>query len=90
MAVRGRRQPHRTGHFPPDETVRAAVVLKPGDPVRKVYEELVLDLGVSGAEVLRAALWELHRRESIRKARRESRATAAAAQPENKELPKAG
>ncbi|WP_158839122.1 hypothetical protein [Streptomyces sp. NRRL S-1022] len=88
MAVRGRKQPHRhgTGHLPPNETVRASVVLKPGDYVRGLYEELVRDMGVSGAEVLREALMELHKRESRRKAR--EAAKNAAANPQ--ELPKAG
>ncbi|WP_331729761.1 hypothetical protein [Streptomyces chartreusis] len=66
--------------------MRAAAVLKPGDYVRSLYEELVSDMGISGAEVVREALIELHKRESRRKARR------AAANPDTdpQELPQAG
>ncbi|MFE1130830.1 hypothetical protein ACFW6R_29675 [Streptomyces albidoflavus] len=87
MAVRGRQQPGRTGVFPAGEPVRATVMLKPGDHVRRLYEELVQDMGVSGAEVLREALMELHRREARRKARRNA---AAAASPHEQELPQTG
>ncbi|MET7621789.1 hypothetical protein ACWC5O_45485 [Streptomyces sp. NPDC001450] len=89
MAVRGRQQPGRTGVFPPDRPLRATVMLKPGDYVRTLYEELVNDLGISGAEVLREALVELHRRESIRKSRRASKA-AREAGTTDEELPQAG
>jgi hypothetical protein len=86
VAVRGRSQPHRTGIFPPGESVRAAAVLKPGDYVRGLYEELVSDMGISGAEVVREALIELHKRESRRKAR----SAAKNANTNAKELPQAG
>lgn len=45
------------------------MLLYPEDVERKLYEELVNDLGVSGAEVLREALRELHKRETKRKER---------------------
>lgn len=86
MAVRGRQQPGRTGVFPADKPLRATVMLKPGDYVRGLYEELVTDMGISGAEVLREALTELHKRETRRKARQ-----SAKADPNHvEELPKAG
>ncbi|MEY9998197.1 hypothetical protein ABIE67_010318 [Streptomyces sp. V4I8] len=86
MAVRGRQQPGRTGVFPADKPLRATVMLKPGDYVRGLYEELVNDMGISGAEVLREALTELHKREARRKARQAPKVAAHA----NQELPKAG
>ncbi|WP_158690433.1 hypothetical protein [Streptomyces sp. PsTaAH-124] len=58
--ARGRPHPKSTA-FPADKSVRAAVVLQPGEPVRRMYEELVVLMGVSGAEVLREALVELHK-----------------------------
>lgn len=42
--------------------MRATVVLKPGESARSHYEELVKAMGVSGAQVLREALAELHRK----------------------------
>lgn len=86
MAVRGRQQPGRTGVFPSDKPLRATVMLKPGDYVRGLYEELVNDLGISGAEVLREALTELHKREARRKARQAPKA----AQNAGEELPRTG
>lgn len=85
-APRGHKQSGRSGHFPADKAVRATVMLDPGEYVRTLYEELVRDMDVSGAEVLREAIRELHRRESRRKAR-EAAKTANTA-PE--ELPQAG
>jgi hypothetical protein len=61
--VRGRPHPKSTV-FHADKPVRAAVVLMPGEPVRRMYEELVVLMGVSGAEVLREALVELHRQKA--------------------------
>ncbi|QUC63811.1 hypothetical protein IOD14_44000 (plasmid) [Streptomyces sp. A2-16] len=66
--VRGLQHKPRTV-YPPDKAVRAVVLLYPEDVERKLYEELVNDLGVSGAEVLREALRELHKRETKRKER---------------------
>ncbi|MFJ2008467.1 hypothetical protein [Streptomyces chartreusis] len=86
MAVRGRQQPGRTGVFPEDKPLRATVMLKPGDYVRGLYEELVKDMGISGAEVLREALTELHKREARRKARRTPKEAAHTVE----ELPQAG
>ncbi|MFF9128415.1 hypothetical protein ACF09J_35115 [Streptomyces sp. NPDC014889] len=80
--VRGLQHKNRTVH-PPEKAVRATVILHPGDEERPLYEELVSELGVSGAEVLRQAIRELHRRQSYRKTRA---ARAAAA----KEAPRAG
>lgn len=86
MSVRGRQQQNRSGVFPANKPLRATVMLKPGEYVRGLYEELVNDMGISGAEVLREALMELHKRESRRKAR-----TAAKNAPtDTQELPKAG
>ncbi|MFD8851562.1 hypothetical protein [Streptomyces sp. NPDC059604] len=86
MAVRGRQQPGRTGVFPADKPLRATVMLKPGDYVRGLYEELVNDMGISGAEVLREALAELHKRETRRKVRQSAKADPNRVE----ELPKAG
>lgn len=86
MAVRGRQQQHRTGIFPADKPLRATVMLKPGEYVRGLYEELVVDMGISGAEVLREALVELHKREARRKAREAAKNAAT----DTRELPKAG
>lgn len=86
MAVRGRQQPGRTGVFPADKPLRATVMLKPGDYVRSLYEELVNDMGISGAEVLREALTELHKREARRKARHSPKA----ALHDSEELPQTG
>jgi len=61
--VRGRPHPKSTV-FPADKSLRAAVVLQPDEPVRRMYEELVVLMGVSGAEVLREALVELHRQKA--------------------------
>ncbi|MFJ7049866.1 hypothetical protein ACIQVC_41615 [Streptomyces sp. NPDC101112] len=80
--VRGLQHKNRSVH-PPEKPVRATVILHPGDEERPLYEELVSELGVSGAEVLRQAIRELHRRQSYRKTRA---ANAAAA----KEAPQAG
>ena len=54
-APRGHKQSGRSGNFPADKAVRATVMLDPGDYVRTLYEELVKDMDVSGAEVLREA-----------------------------------
>ncbi|WP_143670318.1 hypothetical protein [Streptomyces antimycoticus] len=63
--ARGRPHPKSTV-FPADKSVRASAVLEPGEPVRRMYEELVVLMGVSGAEVVRAALIELHKRKAPR------------------------
>lgn len=85
-APRGHKQSGRSGNFPPDRAVRATVMLDPGEYVRTLYEELVKDMNVSGAEVLREAIRELHKRESRRKARELAKQT----QNVSEELPKAG
>ncbi|MFG2176957.1 hypothetical protein ACGFMO_37285 [Streptomyces niveus] len=55
--------PHpKTTEFNRGRDMRATVVLKPGEAARTQYEELVKKLGVSGAQVLREALAELHRK----------------------------
>lgn len=61
---RGRQHRNRSTSFPEDRAVRATVMLQPGEDVRRMYEELVVSMGVSGAEVLREALAELHRKRS--------------------------
>ncbi|MFE4777817.1 hypothetical protein [Streptomyces sp. NPDC056713] len=58
--------------------------------MRTLYEELVKDMNVSGAEVLREAIRELHKRESRRKARETAKQAAMNASAETRELPKAG
>ncbi|MEU0289279.1 hypothetical protein [Streptomyces sp. NPDC006147] len=68
----GRRGVQHTGRsttFPADKSLRAQLVLHPGEELRDVYEELVTEMGLSGAEVLREALKLLHQRETRRKAR---------------------
>ncbi|MFI9824609.1 hypothetical protein ACIHFC_29770 [Streptomyces sp. NPDC052013] len=68
----GRRGVQHTGRsteFPADKSLRAQLVLHPGEELREAYEELVTEMGLSGAEVLREALRVLHRRETRRKAR---------------------
>ncbi|MEU0743969.1 hypothetical protein [Streptomyces sp. NPDC006134] len=55
--------PHpKTTEFNRGRDMRATVVLKPGEQARVHYEELVKAMGVSGAQVLREALAELHRK----------------------------
>lgn len=80
---RGRLHRNRSMVWPSDKTVRATLVLYPGDEERRIYEELITEMRVSGAQVLREALKELHKRETRRKERR-ARMSA------KKELPKAG
>ncbi|MGW6412207.1 hypothetical protein ACWF95_34140 [Streptomyces vinaceus] len=57
--------------------MRATVVLKPGEAARIHYEELVQEMGVSGAQVLRDALAELHRKR-VRSRKTKQQATEAA------------
>ncbi|GAA0707155.1 hypothetical protein GCM10009548_95030 [Streptomyces malaysiensis subsp. malaysiensis] len=85
-APRGHKQSGRSGNFPADKAVRATVMLDPGEYVRTLYEELVQDMNVSGAEVLREAIRELHKRETRRKAREAAKNAANTPQ----ELPQAG
>ncbi|MFE2749588.1 hypothetical protein ACFXKX_35610 [Streptomyces scopuliridis] len=55
--------PHpKTTEFNRGRDMRATVVLKPGEAARIHYEELVKEMGVSGAQVLREALAELHQK----------------------------
>ncbi|MCX4554567.1 hypothetical protein [Streptomyces sp. NBC_01500] len=55
--------PHpKTTEFNRGKAMRATVVLQPGETARVHYEELVKKLGVSGAQVLREALAELHQK----------------------------
>lgn len=61
-APRGRQHRGRSTDFPSDRAVRAGLMLHPGDPVRVAYEELVTELGISGAEVIRKALTDMHER----------------------------
>lgn len=58
-APRGRQHRGRSTAFRPDRPVRASVNLEPGDPDRALYERLVVEMGISGAEVLRHALRSL-------------------------------
>ena len=59
----------RSTTFPADKSLRAQLVLHPGEELRDAYEELVTEMGLSGAEVLREALKLLHQRETRRKVR---------------------
>ncbi|MET7843659.1 hypothetical protein ABZT45_34660 [Streptomyces sp. NPDC005356] len=87
--VRGIQHKNRAVH-PSGKPVRATVILHPGDEERPLYEELVKDMNVSGAEVLREAIRELYKRESRRKARKTAKEAAENANTEAQELPKAG
>lgn len=73
----------RSTEFPAEKSLRAQLVLHPGEDLRDAYEELVTEMGLSGAEVLREALRVLHQRETRRKAR-EARRRA------EEEMPQAG
>lgn len=50
----------KTGAFAADKPIRASVLMEPGEPARIWYEDLIRVMGVSGSEVLRRALKELH------------------------------
>ena len=71
-APRGRAHRGRTGAFSPDKSIRASVELAPSDPVRKLYEELIQAMGVSGSEVVRQAITELHAKKCTRAALQEA------------------
>ncbi|MFJ2110768.1 hypothetical protein ACIOEX_02375 [Streptomyces sp. NPDC087850] len=60
-APRGRQHRGRSTDFPSDKAIRAGLMLHPGEPVREAYEDLVTELGISGAEVIRKALMEMHK-----------------------------
>lgn len=60
MAAKGRPQTGKTGTFDPGKTIRGSIPLAPGAPERRWYEELIRDLGCSGAEVLRRGLQDLY------------------------------
>ncbi|MFE7664735.1 ribbon-helix-helix domain-containing protein [Streptomyces celluloflavus] len=51
----------RTGAFASDAPVRAAAVLQPDDEAHEAYRELIKEMGVSGAEVVRQALLTLRK-----------------------------
>lgn len=61
-APRGKQHRGRSTEFPPDRAIRAGLMLHPGEPVREAYEDLVTEKGISGAEVIRQALMEMHER----------------------------
>ncbi|WP_158786586.1 hypothetical protein [Streptomyces sp. NRRL F-5065] len=61
-APRGRQHRGRSTAFPADRAIRAGLNLYPGEPVRAAYEDLVTELGISGAEVIRKALMEFHQK----------------------------
>ncbi|MHC3394719.1 hypothetical protein ACLQ2E_35460 [Streptomyces lavendulocolor] len=61
-APRGRQHRGRSDAFPSDRAIRAGLMLHPGEPVREAYEDLVTEKGISGAEVIRQALMEMHER----------------------------
>ncbi|SCF73821.1 hypothetical protein GA0115255_104742 [Streptomyces sp. Ncost-T6T-2b] len=70
-APRGRQQRGRSTEWPSDKAIRAGLLLHPGEPVRKAYEELVTETGISGAEVIRKALMEMHARHRQQRPRTE-------------------
>lgn len=57
---RGAQQRGRSDVIGPEKTVRAQLPLAPDDPERPMYERLLKDMQVSGAEVLRAGLRALY------------------------------
>ncbi|MFF7176867.1 hypothetical protein [Streptomyces pseudovenezuelae] len=57
---RGAQQRGRTDVISPDKMVYPRLPLAPDDPERPIYEALLADMKVSGAEVLRAGLRALH------------------------------
>lgn len=59
MAVKGKPQDGRTGKFDPNETVSVTVRFRPGDPDRRGFEDLVTEMGVSAAEVVRRGIQAL-------------------------------
>lgn len=59
-AQRGAQQRGRSDALHPDRTVRPGLPLAPGDPERPLYEALLKDMKVSGAEVLRAGIRALY------------------------------
>ncbi|MFB7030998.1 MULTISPECIES: hypothetical protein [unclassified Streptomyces] len=68
-APRGRQHRGRSTDFP-DRPIRAGLMLSPGEPEREAYEALVTEMGISGAEVIRLALMDMHKR------RRQDRSSA--------------
>lgn len=87
---RGVQHAGRSAVFHADKTIRATLVLHPDDAERKLYEELVTDMGVAGAQVLREALHELYKRETKRKEREARRKAKQTAKATTEELPQAG
>lgn len=59
-AARGAQQRGRSDAIRPDKVVRPGVPLAPGETERTMYEDLLKDMQVSGAEVLRRGLRALH------------------------------
>ena len=57
---RGAQQRGRSDVITPDKTVYPRLPLPPEDPERPMYERLLADMGVSGAEVLREGLRALY------------------------------
>ncbi|MEU1121833.1 MULTISPECIES: hypothetical protein [unclassified Streptomyces] len=57
---RGAQQRGRSDVFRPDQSVSPRLRLSPGEPERTMYEELLADMDVSGAEVLREGLRALY------------------------------
>ncbi|MGW1769053.1 hypothetical protein ACWCQL_34035 [Streptomyces sp. NPDC002073] len=71
-APRGRQQRGRSTDIPSDKSIRAGLMLHPGEDVREAYEVLVAETGVSGAEVIREALLEKlerHRKAQAKRAK---------------------
>ncbi|MFC7844419.1 hypothetical protein [Streptomyces sp. NPDC057382] len=87
---RGVQHAGKSAVFPADKKIRATLVLHPDDVERKFYEELVTEMGIAGAQVLREALHELYKRETKRKEREARRKAKQAAGMTTEELPKAG
>jgi len=58
---RGAQQRGRSDVIRPEKTVRPGLPLAPDDPERPMYEALLTDMQVSGAEVLREGIRALYR-----------------------------
>lgn len=60
-APRGAQQRGRSDAIDPAKVVRPTLPLAPGDTERGMYERLLKDMSVSGAEILREGIRALYR-----------------------------
>jgi hypothetical protein len=58
---RGALQRGRSDVIRPEKIVRPGLPLSPGDPERPMYEDLLTDMEISGAEILREGIRVLYR-----------------------------